>query len=277
MICSQCNKEFIKTDHRQKLCSQKCFKIHQKEYQKKYRQSDKGKEAREKYRQSDKGKEAIKIYQQEYQQTDNGKEAKERGRKKYYQSAKGKATQKRGNQKFFNTAHGKVVKKIWAKKYAQSAIGKETIKNYMQSVRGQEVKKKGDKKYYQSDKGKATRSEYHKERREIDPLYKLESNIRRRLTHFYKAKNIKKTDPTFVIVGCSPEFLKKHLEKQFHRHPDTHQPMNWKNHTLHGWHIDHKIPLSSAKTSEDKYKLCHYTNLQPMWAEYNLKKGNKII
>jgi hypothetical protein len=24
-------------------------------------------------------------------------------------------------------------------------------------------------------------------------------------------------------------------------------------------------------------ELCHYTNLQPMWATENLKKGNKII
>jgi len=37
------------------------------------------------------------------------------------------------------------------------------------------------------------------------------------------------------------------------------------------------IPLSSAKTEEELYKLCHYTNLQPLWAEENMKKGNKIL
>jgi hypothetical protein len=42
-------------------------------------------------------------------------------------------------------------------------------------------------------------------------------------------------------------------------------------------HIDHIIPLSSANTEEDIYKLCHYTNLQPLWAEDNIKKGDKIL
>jgi hypothetical protein len=41
------------------------------------------------------------------------------------------------------------------------------------------------------------------------------------------------------------------------------------------WHIDHIIPLSSGKTEDDIIKLCHYTNLQPLWAIDNMKKGSK--
>ena len=86
---------------------------------------------------------------------------------------------------------------------------------------------------------------------------------------------MRRTNKTFVMVGCTPEFLKKHLEKQFHRHPDTHQPMNWKNHTVHGWHIDHIKPLNKAKTIKAVEKLSHYTNLQPLWATENWKKGGR--
>jgi hypothetical protein len=53
------------------------------------------------------------------------------------------------------------------------------------------------------------------------------------------------------------------------------EKMNWDNYGK--WHVDHIIPLSSANTEEEIYKLCHYTNLQPLWAEDNIKKSNKII
>ena len=72
------------------------------------------------------------------------------------------------------------------------------------------------------------------------------------------------------MVGCSSEFLKEYLEKKFTL------GMTWQNHCTHGWHIDHIVPLASATTAENMKKLMHYTNLQPMWATENLKKGNKI-
>jgi hypothetical protein len=80
-----------------------------------------------------------------------------------------------------------------------------------------------------------------------------------------------KKSKTFEIIGCTPEFLKEYIEKQFIK------GMEWSNHSVYGWHIDHIIPLSSANTEEEIYKLCHYTNLQPLWAENNLKKSNKIL
>jgi hypothetical protein len=52
--------------------------------------------------------------------------------------------------------------------------------------------------------------------------------------------------------------------------------MTFDNHGVNGWHIDHIIPLS-AKTEEEIIKLCHYTNLQPLWAEENRAKSNKIL
>jgi hypothetical protein len=112
-------------------------------------------------------------------------------------------------------------------------------------------------------------TEYISNRRKNDSLFRLSMNIRRRLLLFLKCKNIKKNNKTFDIIGCSPQHLEQYLEQQFV------EGMTWSNHGE--WHIDHIIPLSSAKTEEEIYKLCHYTNLQPLWATDNLKKLNKIL
>jgi len=42
------------------------------------------------------------------------------------------------------------------------------------------------------------------------------------------------------------------------------------------WHVDHIIPLASAKTQEEIEKLFHYKNLQALWAIDNLSKGSKM-
>ena len=93
--------------------------------------------------------------------------------------------------------------------------------------------------------------------------------MRSRLCNYLKRCGVTKKNKTFEIVGCTPKFLKEHLENQFI------DGMNWDNRSE--WHIDHLVPLSSAKTKDELYKLCHYTNLQPLWAKDNLKKSNKIF
>jgi hypothetical protein len=107
-----------------------------------------------------------------------------------------------------------------------------------------------------------------KERTKNDIFYNLKKRMRSRIYFFLKKKEIVKKDRTFEIIGCSPQDLKKHLERQFVFN------MTWENRAE--WHIDHIIPLSSARTVEEFYKLCHFTNLQPLWAEENLKKGNRF-
>jgi hypothetical protein len=119
------------------------------------------------------------------------------------------------------------------------------------------------------EKIKEQKREYIKKRNSNDFIFNLKNRMRNRLRNYLTTLNITKKNKTFEIVGCTPQFLKEHLEKQFV------DGMTWENRSE--WHIDHKIPLSSAKTEEELYKLCHYTNLQPLWVEENLKKGNKII
>lgn len=115
------------------------------------------------------------------------------------------------------------------------------------------------------------RIRYRNERRENDSLYKLTENMRSRVKDYLDIKKITKKNKTFDIVGCTPKELSIFLEKKFK------DGMTWDNYGFYGWHIDHIIPLSSAKTEEELYKLFHYTNLQPLWAFDNLSKGDKIL
>ena len=116
------------------------------------------------------------------------------------------------------------------------------------------------------------RNKRHLERYYSDSLYKLEYNLRNRIKMFLKTTKFNKIKSgTLSIVGCTTIELKEYLENQFV------DGMSWDNHGLYGWHIDHIIPMSSATNEEDLYKLCHYTNLQPLWATDNLKKGTTII
>ena len=113
-------------------------------------------------------------------------------------------------------------------------------------------------------------SQYERERRNSDNLFRTIKYVRNRINQYFKSKNYKKDCDSFELVGCSPDFLKSHIESLFT------EGMNWDLVGRH-IHIDHIIPLSSGKTIDDVRKLCHYTNLQPLWAKDNLSKGKKII
>ena len=54
--------------------------------------------------------------------------------------------------------------------------------------------------------------------------------------------------------------------------------MTWDNygHGNNKWHLDHTIPLISAKNIEELYKLSHFTNIRPMWQKYNIAKKDML-
>lgn len=146
-------------------------------------------------------------------------------------------------------------------------------KNYQQKNREKVLKQKliHAKKYFieNHDKIKKYQKKYKANRRKNDFLFKLSDGVRSRIYGFLKKNQISKKNTTFELVGCSPIELKIYLEEKFIK------DMSWDNQGE--WHIDHIIPLSSAKTEEEIYRLCHFTNLQPMWALDNIKKGSKIL
>ena len=146
---------------------------------------------------------------------------------------------------------------------------KEKKQSYQKEhyINNREKKLSHSKEYHINNREKI--NEYYRNKRLNDPIYKLKDNVRARLNQYLKSTGITKNKKTFDIVGCSPPELKEHLERQFV------DGMSW-NKMGKEIHIDHIIPLSSADNEDEIYKLCHYSNLQPLWAEDNLSKGNKI-
>jgi hypothetical protein len=130
---------------------------------------------------------------------------------------------------------------------------------------------KQKKEYYQNNKKEynTRTSNYQVARCKVDPVFKVERNLRCRLYHALKNQKADKKYRTKQLTGCELSFLKGYLEAKFT------EGMSWENHGE--WHIDHIKPCCSfdLKEEEEQKKCFHYTNLQPLWAAENLSKGGK--
>ena len=89
------------------------------------------------------------------------------------------------------------------------------------------------------------------------------ANVRR-----IKKMGFKKNSKTEILLGTSYELFKEYFQSKFNQY------MTWE-HFMNGLiHIDHITPLSSATTQLEIEKLCHYTNLQPLWATTEIAREN---
>ena len=106
-------------------------------------------------------------------------------------------------------------------------------------------------------------------RRRTDPNFKILTILRGRIKDVLKGHS--KSDSTINILGCTIEELWIHLESKFT------EGMTRQNHGK--WHVDHIIPCASFDLTkpEQQVKCFHYTNLQPLWALDNLKKGKSVV
>jgi hypothetical protein len=141
---------------------------------------------------------------------------------------------------------------------------KDKFKEYNQKPEVKERSRGYAKKYYNknTDKCKIAAKKNIRKRLDTDPKYRLISNLRTRLHHLLGGR---RSHHTLEVLGCSLEEFKHHLERQF-------EPwMTWENmggRHVSGpnitWDLDHIVPISSAQTEEDVYRLSHYTNLRPL-------------
>ena len=104
-----------------------------------------------------------------------------------------------------------------------------------------------------------------------DLNFKLAIYMRNRLFEAYKAQNVRKTNKTIDLLGCSHSFFK-----------------NWIIHQLFGnmtlenygsvWQIDHCLAIASFNLLDenDKTKGCNWINLRPLYVKDKIMKGDKI-
>jgi len=162
---------------------------------------------------------------------------------------------KNENTKKFNSKHPEKQKSYW-KHYYNHNKTKILNKNTL---------------YNQSNKDKVR--EYfrlwQKNEKEKNPSYRIRICLSVRILK--ALKGLSKSKSTLKLLGCDIPTLRTYLSSKF-------QPgMTWENHGLKGWHIDHIKPCDAFDLTDPiQQKICfHYTNLQPLWAKDNLKKGCK--
>lgn len=111
-------------------------------------------------------------------------------------------------------------------------------------------------------------SSYQKDKSRIDGLYPVCSECRKAYTKQYYSKNKQEVktrrlnyyyNNKDLIRSRQPAYQRKYMQDPFYK-------------------VKRRLRnrLYYAKTTEELYKLCYYTNLTPMWASDNIKKGAKV-
>jgi hypothetical protein len=112
------------------------------------------------------------------------------------------------------------------------------------------------------------RRAYQRSRLQSDPGFRLRRNLQNRI--WMTVVKGGKSASTLELLGCTIPELRAHLESQFR------PGMTWENYGP-VWHIDHRRPCASFDLLDpaQQRECFRYTNLQPLFAEENIRKGDK--
>jgi len=165
--------------------------------------------------------------------------------------------------------------KINLRKQKWREDNKDKSKAYMKEYKKQYVIKN-------REKIRVEKNEYIKKRRANDSGFKTQIILRTRMRQLINSGKMKKhktsiTEFAKFVVGLTQKEFLDYIEAQFYPHPITGKKMTWKNQGHRGWHLDHIKPVSKFDLTkwEEQLKCFHYSNIQPLWAEDNLKKSDK--
>jgi hypothetical protein len=113
-------------------------------------------------------------------------------------------------------------------------------------------------------------NEYIKRRYAEDPSFAMAYRVRARVYQAIQKGGASKNGSTEELVGCSFDYLRQHIERQFKG------SMSWDNPS--SFHIDHIVPLASFDlTDPAQLKVaCNWQNLRPIPPKKNMSKGAKL-
>ena len=177
-----------------------------------------------------------------------------------------KARVLRGAYKKQNAESLKVANKVWYEANHQKILEKKKV--YRDANTDMATKAHSDWRENNRAHVNGYWRKYNRDRLQTDVLFSLTKRTRHFICMAILNMGYTKKSKSTEILGCDWVAFKQHIESQFTT------DMGWENRNL--WHIDHKIPLASAKTEEELLALNHYTNLRPLWAVDNLKKGARL-
>lgn len=205
--------------------------------------------------------EERRAYSRQY-----GREHKEeiKIKSKAYREAHKSELKKRGKQ-YAETHKEQIARryKIWAKEHAKQLA--EYNKQYRTA--NAEAISKQRQAYAKKNRKKITK--YYLEKRTADPLFKLSTQVRGLIRISLKKKGYSKDTHTYSILGCDYETLWEHLKRTWLDNYGT----EWNG---EDYHIDHIIPLATAKTEQEVKDLCYYKNLQLLKPRDNLIKNKRL-
>ena len=214
------------------------------------RRAGKRKEASRRWRESERGRQLAKINRQKPENIE-----KRRAYLKEYLERPGVSEKRRESDK---------------RRYEQLKQNPEHVEALR--IRAQRWQAANKKKYKESLRKWRQKhgSKYFRQRYRTDAQFAVGQRVRSRVLAALKAKGASKTGRTEELVGCSFDFLRQHIERQFKG------KMSWDN--PGSFHIDHIVPLAAFDLS-DPMQLrvaCNWQNLRPIPPKKNMSKGAKL-
>ncbi len=253
-VCIECERDYFrkyKEEHKEhkKEMWKKWYEENRDnvlDYQKDYRNTHKEKiaERDKKYRAAN--RDALKAKKAEYYE--ENKELFQQKFKDYY---------KKNSDKI----------KAYQRQYVKDNAEKVFARRKQYREKNAEIIKERKREYGKNNRSKITA--YYLNKRQSDSLFKLSTQIRGLIRMSLISRGYSKDSHTYEILGCDYETLWSHLKQTWKRNYGA----EWNG---EDYHIDHVIPLATAKTEQEVKDLCYYKKLQMLKPEDNLAKNKSL-